>query len=207
MKFTDIFLRRPVLAVVVSTLILLFGVRALMNLPIRQYPMLETSTITVTTQYPGASSELMQGFVTQPISQAVASVEGIDYLSSSSTQGRSLVTIRMALNSDSISALTEVMAKVNQIKYRLPKDAYDPVVERTSGGFTSVAYVAFASSNLTIPEMSDYISRVVEPMFAGIEGVAKINIMGEQKLSMRLWLDPQRLAGYGLTGQDVSQAI
>ncbi|PCR97204.1 MexW/MexI family multidrug efflux RND transporter permease subunit [Pseudomonas sp. FW215-R2] len=207
MNFTDLFLRRPVLAVVVSTLILLFGVRALMNLPIRQYPMLETSTITVTTQYPGASSELMQGFVTQPISQAVASVEGIDYLSSASTQGRSQVTIRMALNSDSIAALTEVMAKVNQIKYRLPKDAYDPVVERTSGGFTSVAYVAFASSNLTIPEMSDYISRVVEPMFAGIEGVAKINIMGEQKLSMRLWLDPQRLAGYGMTGQDVSAAI
>lgn len=207
MKFTDIFLRRPVLALVVSTIILLLGLRAFMQLPVRQYPSLETSTITITTQYPGASAELMQGFVTQPISQAVASVEGIDYLSSSSTQGRSLVTVRMQLNSDSIAALTEAMAKVNQIKYKLPEGAYDPVIERTSGSFTSVAYVAFSSRTQSVPDMSDYISRVVVPMFSGIEGVAKINIMGEQRLSMRLWLDPARLAGYGLTGTEVAAAI
>jgi multidrug efflux pump len=207
MNFTDIFLRRPVLAVVVSTLILLFGIMAFFKLPIRQYPMLETSTITITTQYPGASSELMQGFVTQPISQAVASVEGIDYLSSSSTQGKSLVTVRMKLNSNSIAALTEIMAKVNQIRYRLPEQAYDPVIERTSGGFTSVAYVAFSTEQLSIAEVSDYISRVVEPMFAGIDGVAKINVLGGQTLSMRLWLDPDLLAGYGITGRDVSDAI
>ncbi|KVE32459.1 MexW/MexI family multidrug efflux RND transporter permease subunit [Burkholderia sp. TSV86] len=207
MKFTDIFLRRPVLALVVSTLILMAGVISVLNLPIRQYPMLETSTITITTQYPGASSDLMQGFVTQPISQAVASVEGIDYLSSTSTQGRSVVTVRMQLNSNSIAALTEVMAKVNQVKYRLPEGAYDPVIERTSGGFTSVVYVAFSSKQLPIPQVADYISRVVEPMFAGIEGVAKIQVLGGQSLAMRLWLDPQRLAAYGITGEDVAAAI
>lgn len=207
MHFTDVFLRRPVLALVVSTLILLFGIMAFNKLPVRQYPMLETSTITITTQYPGASSELMQGFVTQPISQAVASVEGIDYLSSTSTQGKSLVTVRMQLNSNSINALTEVMAKVNQIRYKLPEEAYDPVIERTSGGFTSVAYVAFSSEQLSMPEVADYISRVVEPMFSGIDGVAKINVLGGQTLSMRLWLDPDLLAGYGITGQDVADAI
>ena len=123
MKFTDLFVRRPVLALVVSTLILLLGLLALERLPIRQYPMLESSTITVSTEYPGASSELMQGFVTQPIAQAISSVEGIDYLSSSSVQGRSVVTARMELNRDSTQALTEVMAKVNQVRYKLPEQA------------------------------------------------------------------------------------
>ncbi len=142
MKFTDLFVRRPVLALVISTLILMLGVIALLQLPIRQYPvistlilmlgviailqlpirqypMLESSTITVTTNYPGASAELMQGFVTQPIAQAVSSVEGIDYLTSSSVQGSSTVTVRMELNRDSTQALTEVMAKVNQVRYKL----------------------------------------------------------------------------------------
>ena len=133
MKFTDLFVRRPVLALVVSTLILLLGLLALERLPIRQYPMLESSTITVSTEYPGASSELMQGFVTQPIAQAISSVEGIDYLASSSVQGRSVVTARMELNRDSTQALTEVMAKVNQVRYKLPEGAFDPVIERSSG--------------------------------------------------------------------------
>src|SRR5690606_22068167 len=129
MRFTDSFVRRPVLALVVSSLIVLAGLFALGKLPIRQYPLLETATITVSTEYPGASAELMQGFVTQPITQAVSSVEGIDYLSSSSVQGRSLVTLRMELNRDSTQALSETMAKVNQVRYRLPDKAYDPVVE------------------------------------------------------------------------------
>ncbi len=128
MKFTDLFVRRPVLALVVSTLILLLGIKALSGLPVRQYPLTESTTITITTQYPGASPDLMQGFVTQPIAQSVATVEGIDYLSSSSTQGRSVITVRMKLNADSNKAMTEVMAKVNEVKYRLPQDVYDPVL-------------------------------------------------------------------------------
>ncbi len=207
MTFTDLFVRRPVLALVVSTLILLFGALALSQLPIRQYPLLENSTITISTDYPGASSELMQGFVTQPIAQAVSSVEGVDYLSSSSVQGRSVVTVRMALNRDSPQALTEVMAKVNQVRYKLPEQAYDPVIERSAGEATAVAYVGFSSKTLSTPALSEYLTRVVEPMFTTIDGVAKVEVFGGQKMAMRLWLDSDRLAGRGLTAADVADAV
>lgn len=207
MTFTDLFVRRPVLALVVSTLILLFGALALSQLPIRQYPLLENSTITISTDYPGASSELMQGFVTQPIAQAVSSVEGVDYLSSSSVQGRSVVTVRMALNRDSTQALTEVMAKVNQVRYKLPEQAYDPVIERSAGEATAVAYVGFSSKTLSTPALSKYLTRVVEPMFTTIDGVAKVEVFGGQKMAMRLWLDSDRLAGRGLTAADVADAV
>ncbi|HBH6891856.1 MexW/MexI family multidrug efflux RND transporter permease subunit [Serratia marcescens] len=207
MTFTDLFVRRPVLALVVSTLILLFGALALSKLPIRQYPLLENSTITISTEYPGASSELMQGFVTQPIAQAVSSVEGVDYLSSSSVQGRSVVTVRMALNRDSTQSLTEVMAKVNQVRYKLPEQAYDPVIERSAGEATAVAYVGFSSKTLSTPALSEYLTRVVEPMFTTIDGVAKVEVFGGQKMAMRLWLDSDRLAGRGLTAADVADAV
>lgn len=207
MTFTDIFVRRPVLALVVSILILLLGIMSLLQLPIRQYPMLESSTITVTTEYPGASSDLMQGFVTQPISQAVSSVEGVDYLSSSSVQGRSVVTVRMELNRDSTQALTEVMAKVNQVRFRLPEQAYDPVIERSSGESTAVAYIGFSSPTLSTPELTDYLARVVEPVMSTIEGVAKVQVFGGQTLAMRLWIDPARLAARGLTAADVADAV
>ena len=207
MKFTDLFVRRPVLALVVSTLILLFGILALSQLPIRQYPMLESSTITVSTEYPGASSELMQGFVTQPITQAVSSVEGIDYLTTATVQGRSLVTLRMQLNRDSTQALTEVMAKVNQVRYKLPEQAYDPVIERSAGDSTAVAYVGFSSDSLATPALTEYLKRVVEPVFSSIEGVAKVEVFGGQQLAMRLWLDSDRLAGHGLTASDVAEAV
>ncbi|HGM6345953.1 TPA: MexW/MexI family multidrug efflux RND transporter permease subunit [Serratia marcescens] len=207
MTFTDLFVRRPVLALVVSTLILLFGALALSKLPIRQYPLLENSTITISTDYPGASSELMQGFVTQPIAQAVSSAEGVDYLSSSSVQGRSVVTVRMALNRDSTQALTEVMAKVNQVRYKLPEQAYDPVIERSAGEATAVAYVGFSSKTLSTPALSEYLTRVVEPMFTTIDGVAKVEVFGGQKMAMRLWLDSDRLAGRGLTAADVADAV
>lgn len=207
MKFTDVFVRRPVLALVVSCLIVLLGLFALGKLPIRQYPLLESSTVTVSTEYPGASAELMQGFVTQPIAQAVSSVEGIDYLSSSSMQGRSVVTLRMELNRDSTRALTETMAKINQVRYRLPDQAYDPVVELSAGDSTAVAYVGFSSDSLSTPELTDYLSRVVEPLFSGIDGVAKVQTFGGQKLAMRLWLDSEKLAGRGLTASDVADAV
>ncbi|MBG2710232.1 MexW/MexI family multidrug efflux RND transporter permease subunit [Proteus mirabilis] len=207
MKFTDIFVRRPVLALVVSTLIFLLGAFAFSKLPIRQYPMLQNSTITIATDYPGASSELMQGFVTQPITQAVSSVEGVDYISSSSVQGKSLVTVRMELNRDPTQALTQVMAKVNQVRYKLPEQAYDPVIELSSGESTAVAYVGFSSEQLSIPELTDYLSRVVEPMFSSINGVAKVQVFGGQQLAMRLWLDADKLAGRNLTASDVAEAV
>ena len=207
MKFTDLFVRRPVLALVISTLILMLGVVAILQLPIRQYPMLESSTITVKTTYPGASAELMQGFVTQPIAQAVSSVEGIDYLTSSSVQGSSTVTVRMELNRDSTQALTEVMAKVNQVRYKLPEGAFDPVIERSAGDSSAVAYVGFASESVSAPALTDYLARVVQPMFATIDGVAKVDVYGGQQLAMRLWIDPAKLAARGLTAADVADAV
>jgi multidrug efflux pump len=207
MTFTDLFVRRPVLALVISTLIVMLGVLAVKQLPVRQYPTLESSTITIATAYPGASADLMQGFVTQPIAQAVSSVEGIDYLTSSSVQGASLVTVRMELNRDSTQALTEVMAKVNQVRYKLPADAFDPVIERTAGDATAVAYVGFASDSVSAAALTDYLARVVQPMFATIEGVAKVEVFGGQQLAMRLWIDPDKLAARGLTAADVADSV
>ena len=207
MKFTDLFVRRPVLALVVSTLILLLGIKALSGLPVRQYPLTESTTITITTQYPGASPDLMQGFVTQPIAQSVATVEGIDYLSSSSTQGRSVITVRMKLNADSNKAMTEVMAKVNEVKYRLPQDVYDPVLVKSAGEATAVAYVGFSSTNLSLAALTDYLSRVVQPQLSSIDGVASVELYGGQKLAMRVWLDPDRMAARGISAGELADAL
>ena len=207
MKFTDLFIRRPVLTLVVCAMIVMLGLLALLNLPIRQYPQLESATITITTEYPGARSQLMQGFVTQPISQAVASVDGVDYLSSTSTQGKSVISVRLKLNADSNKALTEIMAAVNQVKYRLPEGAYDSVVAKSSGEGTAVIYVGFSSKDIGLPAITDYISRVVQPRLAAIDGVAEAQILGGQKLAMRLWLDPARMAARNLSASDVAEAI
>ncbi|MBU6959702.1 MexW/MexI family multidrug efflux RND transporter permease subunit [Pseudomonas sp. CVAP len=207
MKFTDLFIRRPVLTLVVSTLIVMLGVLALLKLPIRQYPALESATITVTTSYPGARSSLMQGFVTQPISQAVASVDGVDYLTSSSTQGKSLISIRLKLNADSNKALTEIMAAVNQVKYRLPEGAYDSVIAKSSGEGTAVIYVGFSSKDIGLPAITDYLSRVIQPLYSSIDGVANAEVLGGQTLAMRLWLDPVRMAARNISASDVAEAI
>lgn len=207
MTFTDLFIRRPVLSLVVNALLLLLGLLALDRLPIRQYPQLENATITVTTEYPGAPADLIQGFISQPIAQSLASVEGVDYMSSSSVLGLSTVNVRLRLGQDSNVTLSEVMAKVNQVRYRLPEQAYDPVIERSSGDTTAVAYVGFSSSELPVSALTDYLSRAIEPSLSSIEGVAKIQVFGGQRQAMRLWLDPDRLAARGLTAEQVAQAI
>lgn len=207
MKFTDLFVRRPVLALVVSTLILLMGLLAINNLPIRQYPLTESSTLTITTQYPGASPQLMQGFVTQAIAQSVATVEDVDYMTSTSTQGKSVIAVRMKLNADSNKAMTQVMAKVNEVKYRLPAQAYDPVIVKSSGEATAVAYVGFSSPTLSTAALSDYLQRVVQPQLSSIEGVGSIDLNGGQKMAMRIWLDANRMAAHGISGSDVAQAL
>src|SRR5437660_9705586 len=133
MKFTDLFIRRPVLALVVSLLILLIGLKCMLGLQIRQYPRLYNTTITVTTAYPGASPDLMQGFITTPIEQAVASAEGVDYITSSSVQGTSTISVYVKLNVDPNQALTEVLSKVNSVKYLIPKEANDPIILKSTG--------------------------------------------------------------------------
>jgi multidrug efflux pump len=207
MSFTDIFIRRPVLSLVVSLLILLIGLRAMTSLPIRQYPKLSNTTITVTTIYPGAAPDLIQGFITTPISQAVATAEGIDYLTATSVQGTSTVTAYIRLNYDPSQALTDVMAKVQQVKYQIPKDAQDPIITKATGQTTAVMYIGFASSELSSAAISDYLTRVVQPLLATVDGVASADILGGQTFAMRLWVDPGRMAAHGISADDIAAAI
>src|SRR6201997_2773423 len=207
MKFTDIFIRRPVLALVVSLLILLIGLKAMLSLPIRQFPRLYNTTITVTTIYPGASPDLIQGFITTPIEQAVATAEGIDYLTSSSIQGTSTITAYIRLNYDPSQALTDIMSKVQQVKYLLPKESQDPIITKSTGQTTAVMYIGFASPELSSAAISDYLTRVVQPLLATVDGVASADILGGQTFAMRLWLDPTRLAAPGVFAHDLAAAI
>ncbi len=207
MSFTDLFVRRPVLALVVSLLILLLGLRAMMGLPIRQYPKLSNTTITVTTIYPGASADLMQGFITQPLTQAIATAEGIDYLTSNSVQGTSTITAYIRLDFDPDQALTEVMAKVQQVKYLIPTAAQDPIIVKATGQTTAVMYIGFSSKELSSAAVSDYLTRVVQPLLVTVPGVASADILGGQVFAMRLWLDPLRMAARGISASDVAAAI
>src|ERR1700682_982713 len=207
MVWTDIFIKRPVLSVVVSLLILLIGFRAATSLPIRQYPKLSNTVVNVTTAYPGASADLIQGFITTPIEQAVASAEGVDYMTSSSVQGTSTIQVYIKLNFDPNQALTEVLAKVNSVKYLIPKESNDPVVTKTTGQTTAVMYLGFSSAELTSAAISDYLTRVVQPLLSTVDGVASADILGGQTFAMRLWLDPARRAARGIPASDVAAAI
>ncbi|HWD60559.1 MAG TPA: multidrug efflux RND transporter permease subunit [Stellaceae bacterium] len=207
MRFTDLFIRRPVLSLVVSLLILLIGARAMYGLQIRQYPKLSNTTITVTTTYPGASPDLIEGFITTPIEQAVATAEGIDYLTSSSVLSTSTVTAYIKLDYDPSKALTDVIAKVQQVKYLMPTAAQDPIVIKATGQTTAVMYIGFASPTLQPSGITDYLTRVVQPLMATVDGVASADILGGQTFAMRLWLDPARMASRGITASDVSAAI
>ena len=169
MAFTDIFIKRPVLSIVVSLLILLIGLRAAMVLPIRQYPKLSNTVVNITTSYPGASAQLINGFITTPIEQAVASAEGVDYMTSSSVLGTSTIQVYIKLNFDPNQALTEVLAKVNSVKYLIPKESNDPVVTKTTGQTTAVMYIGFSSDKLTGSAISDYLTRVVQPVMSTVD--------------------------------------
>ena len=207
MSFTDIFIKRPVLAVVVSLLILLIGFKAATSLPIRQYPKLTNTVITITTVYPGASPDLMQGFITTPIEQAVAAAEGLDYMTSASTQGQSLISVYIKLNNDPNAALTEVLSKVNSVKYLIPREANDPVIVKSTGSTTAVMYLGFSSDELSGSAISDYLTRAVQPVLSTVDGVASADILGGQTFAMRLWLDPLRMQGRGVSPDDVTAAI
>jgi multidrug efflux pump len=207
MSFTDLFIHRLVLSLVVSLLIFLTGLRALFNLPVRQYPRTESATITVTTIYPGASSDLMQGFITTPIAQSIATADGVEYLTSASTQGKSVISARLRLNANSDRAMTEIMAEVNEVKFRIPREAYDPVITKSTGEPSAIMYIGFVSDQLPIPAISDYLLRVVQPLLATVPGVASADILGGQTLAMRIWLNPARLASRGLSAGEVVEAL
>ena len=207
MHFTDIFIRRPILALVVSLLILLMGATALFLLPVRQYPYLENATITVNTSLPGATQDVMQGFVTTPIAQSIATASGIEYLSSTTTQGKSEIKARLVLNANADRAMTEILAKVQQVKYQLPAGVTDPVISKSTEGGTAVQYIAFYSKTLSIPQVTDFVSRVAQPLFTSIPGVASADVYGGQSLAMRIWIDPVRLAAHGLSAGEISAAL
>jgi multidrug efflux pump len=207
MNFTDIFIRRPILALVVSLLILLAGLASVFSLPVRQYPYLENATINITTSLPGATQEVMQGFVTTPISQSIATANGIEYLSSTTTQGRSEIKARLVLNANADRAMTEILAKVQQVKYQLPAGVTDPVISKSTEGGTAVQYVAFYSDTLTIPQVTDFVNRVALPLFAGIPGVGSVDTNGGQTLALRIWIDPVRLAARGLSAGEIAAAL
>src|SRR5208337_2403286 len=207
MRFTDVFIRRPVLAFVISALILLLGLRSLTTLPVRQFPLLTNTVVTVTTIYPGATAELMQGFITTPLQQAVATADGIDYITSSSVLGTSTITAYVRLNFDPDAAVTEIMSKVQQVRYLIPPGANDPVINKSTGQTTAIMYIGFSSPSLALPAISDYLNRVVQPVLATVEGVASADVIGGQTFAMRIWLDPVRMAARGVSAADVSAAI
>ena len=207
MSFTDIFIRRPVLSSVVSLLILLIGLSAAFNLQVRQYPELSNTTITVTTSYPGANADVIKGFITVPIQQAVASAEGIDTLSSTSLQSVSTVTLNLRLNADPDRAVADVLSKVNQVRSVLPPEAMDPVVVKQTGESTALMYLSFNSDVLTSSQITDYLTRVVQPKLQTVDGVANAQILGGQTFAMRIWLDPKRMAALGVTPLQVRTAL
>ncbi|WP_315918135.1 efflux RND transporter permease subunit [Mesorhizobium sp. SP-1A] len=207
MSFSDIFIRRPVLSTVVALLILLVGFQAIFNLAIRQYPEVEETVITVTTAYPGASADLIQGFITAPIARAVSTTENIDYVTSQSRPSSSTVTVQMKLGSNPDVALTEVLSKVQGVRGTLPQDAKDPVITKGTGQQFAMMYISLQNPNMTPEQLTEYISRVIRPRLTTVEGVADAQILGAAEYSMRVWVDPQKLASRGLTAADVLAAI
>ncbi|MFW5824725.1 MAG: efflux RND transporter permease subunit, partial [Marinobacter sp.] len=202
----DVFVHRPVLATVVSLLILLLGARAAMEMEIREYPELESTTVTVTTAYPGASSELVKGFITTPLQQAIAEASGIDYLTSTSSQGQSTINAKMELNYDANDALAEIQAKVASQRNVLPEEAQDPVITSETGDSTALMYIAFYSDELDVPQISDYLTRVVQPKLQALSGVGKAELLG-RTFALRAWLDPERLAAVDMTPQEVASVL
>ncbi len=207
MSLPELFTRRPVLSTVLGCLILLLGFQGLFNLPVRQYPEVEETVITVRTIYPGASADLIQGFVTAPIAAAVSTTENVDYVTSQSRPSSSSVTVQMQLGANPDIALTEVMSKVQQVRGQLPTAAEDPVILKGTGQQFAIMYLAFQNENMSPEQLTEYLERVVRPRMSTIEGVAEVQILGAANYSMRVWIDPVRLASRGATATEVLNAI
>ena len=207
MKFTDIFIQRPVLASVISLLILVIGLRAITALELRQYPQTENTVVTITTAYPGADSELIKGFITTPLQQAISEANGIDYLSSTSRQGRSIIEAHMRLNYDPNAAVAEIQAKVASQRNVLPAESEDPVISSQTGDSTALIYLALYSGSMQPAQISDYMLRVVQPKIQAVPGVGKAQLLGNKTFAMRIWLDPVRMAALEITAKDVYDVL
>jgi multidrug efflux pump len=207
MRFTDLFIRRPVLATVVSLLILVLGLRSMGTLPIREYPETQNAVVTVSTTYFGADPALVSGFITTPLENSIAQANGIDYLTSSSTQGVSTIQAYLRLNYDYNKALTEINTKVNAVLNQLPREAQQPVISVAVGETIDSMYIGFNSVVLPTNKITDYLIRVVQPKLQAVDGVQTAEILGGKQFALRAWLDPQKMAAYGVTGTDVNNAL
>jgi multidrug efflux pump len=207
MKFTDIFIRRPVLASVVSLMILVVGIRAGTTLQVLQYPRTENAVVTIATTYYGADPDIIAGFITTPLEQAVAQANGIDYMTSTSMSGVSTITVNLRLNYDSNKAMTEINAKVNSVINQLPPGTLQPVLTVKVGQTTDAMYLGFRSDTLAPNQITDYLVRVVQPKLQAVEGVQTAEMLGGKNFALRAWLDPQKLAAYGLTAADVASQL
>src|SRR3954463_9990338 len=208
MKFTDIFIRRPVLAIVVNLLIVIGGVQAIRSLNVRQYPRSENAEITVTTVYVGANADLVRGFITTPLERVIASADGIDYIESSSAQSVSTISVHLKLNYDTNAALTQIQAKVAQVRNDLPPEAEAPVIDlQTADNQFAAMYLGFSSKDLDQNQITDYLTRVVQPKLSAISGVQRADILGDRTFAMRIWLKPDRMAAHGISPGAVHDAL
>lgn len=207
MNYTDIFIKRPVLATVVSLTIFVLGLRAIFSLPVLQYPHTENAVVTVSTTYYGADSDVIAGFITSPLEIAIAQANGIDYMTSSSVNGVSTITAYLRLNYDANECLTEITTKVASVRNQLPPESQQSVINVAVGETIDSMYIGFYSNTLPANNITDYLSRVVQPKLQSLEGVQTAELLGSRNFALRAWLDPQKLAAYGMTAADVSQAL
>src|SRR5881392_3504921 len=208
MKFTDPFVKRPVLAIVVNLVILIAGLQSIRALSVRQYPRSDIATIRVETVYVGANADLVRGFITTPLERVIASADGIDYMESSSAQGLSTITVHLKLNFDTNAALTQVQAKVAQVRNDLPPEAQAPVIQlQTADTQFAAMYLGFSSSELDQNQITDYLTRVVQPKLSAVSGVQRADILGGRTFAMRVWLKPDRMASLGISPSDVQEAL
>ena len=208
MKFTDLFIRRPVLALVINLVIIIAGLQAVRSLNVRQYPKLESATITVRTAYVGASADLVRGFITTPLERSIAAADGIDYIESQSTQGLSTINVRLKLNFNAAGALADISARVNQIRADLPPEAEVPAIAlEPSDSLLAAMYLSFASTILEENQVTDYLIRVVQPRLSALEGVQRADILGSRTFAVRAWLKPERMAALNVSPSQVRQAL
>src|SRR5689334_8550262 len=208
MKITDLFVRRPVLAIVINLVVIIAGLQAVRSLNVRQYPKLESASVTVRTAYVGANAELVRGFITTPLERSIAAADGIDFIESQSQQGLSTINVRLKLNFPAADALSDISARVNQVRADLPPEAEVPAIAiEPSDAQVAAMYLTFGSDILEENQVTDYLLRVVQPRLSALEGVQRAEILGGRTFALRAWLKPDRMAALGVSPAEVRQAL